>query len=68
MILTATIDLAKSPIELTVKSDQRKVEVSVTCLGVTATGAATHPVTVTDSSGRTWTKKSDDGTTAVFTG
>ena len=32
-----------------------------------ATGTATFPVTFSDTKGRTYTKKSDDGTTAVYT-
>jgi hypothetical protein len=65
--LTATVDLTKTPIELTVKSDKRKIAVSVTTAGETATGTATFPVVVTDPT-RTWTLKSDDGLTAVYTG
>lgn len=68
MALTATINTAKTPIELTVTSDKRKVEVSVTAAGETATGTATFPVKITDASGRVWTVKTDDGTTAVYTG
>lgn len=67
MAITASIDLTKSPIELTVVSDKRKVEVSVQAAGETATGTATFPVLVTDAA-RTWTKKTDDGATAVYTG
>ena len=66
MAITANLDLTKSPIELTVVSDSRKVTVSVKSAGETATGTATFPVVVTDAS-RTWTKKTDDGTTAVYT-
>lgn len=68
MAITASINLTKTPIELTVVSDKRKVAVSVTSAGETATGTATFPVAVSDDSGRVWTRKSDDGTTAVFTG
>lgn len=68
MALTASIDTSKTPIELTVVSDKRKVEVTVTVAGETATGTATFPVKITDDSGRVWTLKSDDGTTAVYTG
>lgn len=67
-MLTAKIDLTVTPITLTVTSDKRKVEVSVKSAGETATGTAVFPVTITDTSGRTWTQKSDDGTTAVYTG
>lgn len=68
MAITASINLTKTPIELTVVSDKRKVAVSVTSAGETATGTATFPVTVSDDSGRVWTRKSDDGTTAIYTG
>lgn len=68
MALSASIDLSKTPIELTVISDKRQVAVSVTAAGETAVGSATFPVTVSDDSGRTWTKTSDDGLTAVYTG
>ena len=68
MALTATVDLTKSPILLTVVSDKRKVAVSVSSAGETATGTATYPVTITDTSGRVWSLKSDDGATAVYTG
>lgn len=68
MALTGKIDLTKTPIELTVTSDKRKVAVTVTAAGETATGTATFPVTVTDASGRAWTQKSDDGSVAVYTG
>lgn len=67
MAITASVDISKSPIELTVTSDKRVVNVSVTSAGETATGTATFPVTVTDAS-RTWTKKSDNGLVAVYTG
>ena len=68
MALAATVDLSKNPPTLTVVSDKRIVTVTVAAAGETATGTAVYPVTVTDSSGRTWSKKSDDGATAVFTG
>lgn len=67
MALTATLDLTKTPAELTIVSDKRKVTVTVTSAGDTATGTATYPVTVTDDTGRVWTSQSDDGTTAVYT-
>lgn len=66
MALTATVDVSKNPIELTVTSDKRVVAVTVTAAGETAVGNATFPVVVTDSS-RTWTKKSDTGLVAVYT-
>ena len=68
MALSATVDITKSPIELTVTSDKRRVQVSVQAAGETATGTATFPVTITDDSGRVWTLLSDDGLVAVFTG
>jgi len=66
MALTATVDVTKTPITLTVVSDKRKISVSVTSAGETATGTAVFPVQITDGS-RTWTQKSDDGTTAIYT-
>lgn len=68
MALTAAVDLAVTPPKLTVVSDKRKVSVSVQTAGETATGTATFPVLITDNGGRTWTKVSDDGVTAVYTG
>lgn len=67
MALSASVNLSVSPAELTVKSDKRVVEVTVSAAGETATGKATFPVKVTDASGRVWTVKSDDGATAVYT-
>lgn len=67
MALTASVDVTKTPAELTVVSDKRQVEVTVTAAGETAVGTAVFPVKVTDED-RTWTKKSDDGVTAVYTG
>ncbi|MDR6907454.1 hypothetical protein J2X63_003162 [Agromyces sp. 3263] len=68
MALTATVDLTKTPIELRVVSDRRKVEVTAFSVGETAVGTALFPVPViTDASGRVWTKKSDDGVTTVYT-
>lgn len=67
MALSAKLDISKTPMTLTVTSDKRVVAVSVTAAGETATGSATFPVAVTDDSGREWTKKSDDGVTAVYT-
>jgi hypothetical protein len=68
MALTATVDLSVTPPTLTVTSDKRKVSVEVTSAGETATGTATYPVNVTDSSGRAWTLSTDDGATAVYHG
>jgi hypothetical protein len=66
MAITASVDITKNPIELTVTSDKRVVSVSVSAAGETATGSATFPVTVTDAS-RTWTKVSDTGLVAKYT-
>lgn len=72
MALTATIDTSKTPFELTVVSDKRKFAGEVTVSVGGDTGKAPYSgafePTVTDSSGRVWTKKTDDGTTAVYTG
>lgn len=68
MALSATVDISKNPIELTVVSDKRIVAVTVTAAGETATGEARFPVVITQSGGRVWTLKSDNGTTAVYTG
>ena len=68
MALTATVDLTKTPITLTVVSSKRLVSVSVTSAGETAVGTAEFPITLTDSTGRAWTSVSDDGRTAVYTG
>ena len=71
--LTASVDLTKTPIELTVKlnaalAEQRTVHVDITVLGETVGVDALFPIKVVDAE-RTWTKKSEstDGTTAVFT-
>ena len=68
MAITAAVDLTKSPPVLTVTSDKRKVSVQVSAVGETATATGTFPVTVTDTSGRVWTVKTDDGATATYTG
>jgi hypothetical protein len=65
-MLTASVDLSKSPIELTVTSDKRQVSVQVTVLGETVPATGKFPITVTDAD-RTWKIKSDDGKTAVYT-
>ena len=66
--VTAKVDTTKSPIELTVTSDKRKVSVVVTAVGESVTATGVFPVVVEDDSGREWTLKSDDGATAVYTG
>lgn len=68
MALTATLDLSKDPAELKVVSDRRGVTVTVHSAGDDATATGTYPITVVDSSGRIWTVKTDDGTTAIYTG
>lgn len=65
MALTATVDVSKTPITLTIVSDKRLISVSVTSAGDTATGTATYPLTIVDAA-RTWAKVSDDGKTAVY--
>lgn len=67
MALTATVDITKTPITLTVTSTKRLISVAVTSAGETATGTATFPIALTDSTGRVWTSVSDDGKTAVYT-
>ena len=67
MALTGNVNLDVTPIELTVVSDKRKVEVTVSAVGETATATGQFPIKVTDASGRKWTLKSDDGATAVYT-
>jgi len=71
--ITGTVDVTKSPLELTVKLDtalaeKRTVHVDITVLGETVGVDALFPIKVVDAE-RTWTKKSEstDGTTAVFT-
>lgn len=73
--LTATLDKAAynqgDVMTLTVKRSTvtDNVTVSLGTLGITAQAVAqiTFSVTVTDDQGKTWTKKSDDGSTAVYT-
>jgi hypothetical protein len=68
MAITAVIDTKKTPMELTVTSDKRKITLTATVAGETATATATFEPIITDTSGRVWTKKSDNGTTAIYTG
>lgn len=69
MALTATIDLTVTPIKLTVTSDRRKAaDGTVTVAGESATFSAYFEPKITDSTGRVWTKKTDDGATATYTG
>lgn len=67
MALTATVDITTTPVTLTVTSDRRKITGTVTSQGETATYTATFPVTITDTTGRVWTGRSDDGVKAVYT-
>ncbi len=66
MALTAVVNVAVTPITLTVTSDARRVSVAVTTGGETATGTATFPVKLVDVD-RTWTLKTDTGLVAVYT-
>lgn len=66
MALTAKVDTTVTPVTLTVVSDRRKVSVSVTSAGETATGTAAYPVVVSDTSGKVWTVQTDDAVTAVY--
>lgn len=68
MAITAKIDTTKTPIELIVTSDKRKIALTATVAGESATATAVFEPGIKDDSGRVWTKKSDDGTTAVYTG
>lgn len=68
MALSGKLDLSKSPIELTVTSDRRNVEVTVATAGETLTLKDRWPARITAPGGYTWTLKTDDGTTAVYTG
>jgi hypothetical protein len=68
MAITASVDLTKTPIQLTVTSDKRKVSVQVTAVGETATATGQFPIKIQDDSGRTWNVVSDDGVTAVYNG
>ena len=67
MALTASVDVSKTPPTLTVTSDKRKLSVNVTVLGETVVAIGLFPITVSDDSGATWTLKTDDGVTAVYT-
>lgn len=72
--ITPTIDLTKTPIELTVKLDatlaeRRTVHVDITVLGETVGIDALLPIVKVKDAERAWTLKSEsaDGTTLVFT-
>ena len=64
-MLTATVDLTKTPPTLTVVSDKRVVAVTVTSAGETAVGSAQYPLIISDLV-RTWKPVSDDGKTAIL--
>lgn len=66
MTLKATVDVSKTPLELTVVSNKRAVSGTVTVGGETATFSGSLEPTVVDDSGRVWSKVSDDGSTAVY--
>lgn len=66
---TITYNFGSSPITVIVKTDPtspRNVVLTASDRGVTATANAIYPVTLTDSSGKVWTKVSDDGLTATY--
>jgi hypothetical protein len=69
-----TLDLTKTPIELTVKlntalAEQRTVHVDITVLSETVGLDALLPIVKLKDAERTWTLKSEtaDGTTLVYT-
>lgn len=68
MSLTAKVDITTTPYTLTVTSDRRHVKGTTLVAGETATFDAVLEPVVKDDSGRVWTKKSDDGAVAVYTG
>jgi hypothetical protein len=64
-MLTATVDATKTPPTLTVVSNKRAISVTVASAGDTVTVTGAYPITITDAV-HTWTKSTDDGTTAVY--
>lgn len=71
MAITANVNVSTTPIELTVKLDaslaaKRSIDVDITVLGETVHASAYFPIKVVDAE-RTWTLKTDDGVTAVYT-
>lgn len=64
MALTAKFDPVNG--SMTVVSDRRKVTGSVTVGGETAPYSGYFEPVVKDDSGRVWTKRTDDGITAVY--
>lgn len=68
MALNVSVDVSKTPIEMTVTSDKRVVGVEVKSAGEVAVGEAVFPVVITNGGGYTWTKKSDNNVVAVYTG
>jgi hypothetical protein len=65
MTLTAEINISVSPPVLTVVSDRRLIEVTVSTAGETTTATAVYPVTITDPD-REWIEQSDDGVTSTY--
>jgi hypothetical protein len=66
---TLTYNFTANPATVIVKTDPtspRNVVLTATDRGSTATVNAIYPVQLTDSSGRAWSKVSDDGLTAVY--
>lgn len=62
--LTASVDTTKTPLELTVT--RPPVHGEVTVLGETISFEGVLAIKVTDAE-RTWTLKTDNGTTALYT-
>lgn len=67
MALTAKVDLTVTPNTLTVTSDKRVVYKGTAAVGgETVSYSAYLEPTITDSTGKVWVKKSDDGVVAVY--
>ena len=69
--LTASVDTTKTPLELNIGlsaelAEKRSIHDDITVLGETVAVDALFPIKVVDAE-RTWTLKSDSGTTAVYT-
>lgn len=60
-------DFTKSPVTVTVTSDKRKITLTATAAGETASAVAIWPLTFTDDSGHVWTKGTDNGLSVVYT-
>jgi hypothetical protein len=65
-MLTANVDLTKTPIELTVVSDRRVIDFDVHSAGETTTAYGVWPIRFEETD-RVWKLKSDDKKTAVYT-